>query len=265
MFDRYSRRIHYLRISVTDLCNLRCSYCMPEEGVKLLRHEDILSFEEIAEIVKTAVELGFDKIRLTGGEPLVRRGIIDLVRMVAAVDGIKDLAMTTNGTLLAKFAVELRKAGLHRLNVSLDAIDPEKYGKITRGGSVGEVFSGIDAALAAGFRKVKLNCVIEESPKEPDALMVAAYAAEKGLELRYIRRMETDKGRFWRVYGGDSGLCSTCNRVRVTSSGMVLPCLFNDLSFSVRELGIREAILAAINAKPEAGLRSGNKFYAIGG
>jgi len=127
MLDRYNRRIHYLRISVTDLCNMRCVYCMPPEGVKLLSHEDILSFEEIEKVVRIAVSLGIDKVRLTGGEPLVRRDILKLVQMLAAIDGISDFAMTTNGTLLAAVAADLRKAGIMRLNISLDTLDPDRY------------------------------------------------------------------------------------------------------------------------------------------
>src|SRR6056297_2108349 len=132
MYDRFNRHINYLRISVTDKCNLRCTYCMPEEGIKLLRHEDILSFEEIAEVVRFAVSKGIDKSRLTGGEPLVRRDITDLISMIARIEGVNDFAMTTNGTFLKKYAVDIAKAGLHRVNVSLDTLDPEKYRDITR-------------------------------------------------------------------------------------------------------------------------------------
>jgi len=135
MIDRFGRAITYLRVSVTDRCNLRCTYCMPPEGVRLLPHDRILSFEEITDVVATAAEMGVSKVRLTGGEPLVRRGIVDLVRMVARIDGISDLAMTTNGLLLGPMAADLRAAGLMRVNVSLDAIDPVRYAAITRGGA----------------------------------------------------------------------------------------------------------------------------------
>ena len=134
MYDSYNREITYLRISVTDKCNLRCRYCMPEEGVPVRRHEEFLSFEEITAVVRAAVKLGVTKVRLTGGEPLVKRGIVDLVRMVRSVEGLRHLAMTTNGTLLARFAGELKAAGLDSVNVSLDTLDPERYRHLTRGG-----------------------------------------------------------------------------------------------------------------------------------
>src|SRR5512140_3784894 len=127
MYDRFNRQIDYLRISVTDRCNLRCRYCMPEEGIHLLKHEDILTFDEITEFTRIAVENGIRKVRITGGEPLVRKGIVDLVRMIAEVKGINDLSMTTNGTLLEQFAKDLADAGLQRINISLDTVDPKKF------------------------------------------------------------------------------------------------------------------------------------------
>ena len=127
MLDKFNRTINYLRISVTDRCNLRCRYCMPEEGIELLRHEDILSFDEIAAFTEVAVKHGVNKVRITGGEPLVRKGIATLVRMIAGIDGIADFSMTTNGVLLKDFAEDLKTAGLHRVNISLDTIDPEKF------------------------------------------------------------------------------------------------------------------------------------------
>ena len=134
MFDRFKRRINYLRISVTDRCNLRCTYCMPAEGVPLLDHDQVLSLEEIRDFTATAVAMGVDKVRLTGGEPLVRRGIADLVAMIAAIPGIKDFGMTTNGALLPRHAKDLRAAGLHRLNISLDSLDAQRFKAITRNG-----------------------------------------------------------------------------------------------------------------------------------
>jgi cyclic pyranopterin phosphate synthase len=265
MFDRFNRRIHYLRISVTDRCNLRCVYCMPAAGVPSVPHAQVLSFEEIAEVTRVAVELGVDKVRLTGGEPLVRSGIVELVRMLAAIDGIKDLAMTSNGLLMPRYAPALRAAGLHRVNISLDSVIPEHYREITRGGCVAEALAGIEAVCAAGFRKVKLNCVVRESPDEDDARSVAAYAAEKGVELRYIRRMDTGKGEFWRVLGGDGGHCAACSRLRLTSTGRIYPCLFSDVCYDVRALGARAALLAAVEAKPEAGRMSANRFHHMGG
>src|SRR5664279_1180378 len=149
MFDRFNRKLDYLRISVTDRCNLRCTYCMPEEGIKLFHHNEILSFNEIVGFTKAAVMNGVSKVRVTGGEPLVRKGITALVRMLSDIEEIKDLSMTTNGTLLKQFAKELKSSGLQRVNISLDTVDPEKFTKITRTGNIADVFEGIDAARKA--------------------------------------------------------------------------------------------------------------------
>ena len=265
MCDAYNRRINYLRLSITDRCNLRCTYCMPPEGIALLSHTDILSFEEIVELVGIAVELGITKVRLTGGEPLVRRGVVDLVRQVRAISSSIELCLTTNATMLAPLAVPLREAGLDRINISLDSGDTERYAIITRGGKLADVLAGIDAAIAAGFPGIKVNCVIEDSPQEPDAISVAAIARAKGLIIRYIRRMETAAGKFSQVIGGDGGNCASCNRLRVTSHGMVYPCLFSDQSFSIRAQGPRQALVNAVTVKPSCGQRSHNKFSQLGG
>ena len=151
MFDRFNRKINYLRVSVTDRCNLRCVYCMPAEGIKLISHDQILSFEEIADVVRVAVTMGITKVRITGGEPLVRKGIIQLVGMIGRIKEISDLSMTTNGTLLKNFADDLAGAGLHRINISLDSVDPVKFREITRGGNVNDVFEGIRAAKKPDF------------------------------------------------------------------------------------------------------------------
>lgn len=266
MTDKYGRRINYLRISVTDRCNLRCHYCMPPGGVPLLRHSDLLSYEEITEVTREAVALGFDKIRLTGGEPLVRRGVVELVAMLAALPGVEDRAMTTNGVLLDEYAEPLARAGLDRVNISLDTLNPHRYAEVTGGGDLTRVMAGIEAAEAAGLRPIKLNCVVEESVGEPDAQSVRRFALHHGLEVRFIRRMELTSGRFWVVEGGSGGDCRACNRLRLSSEGLVRPCLFSDLGFSVRELGARGALRRAIEAKPESGeacLQS--TFSRIGG
>jgi len=265
VLDAFNRNINYLRISVTDKCNLRCVYCMPKEGVPLLRHEDMLSFEEIADFTRTAVRMGITKVRITGGEPLVRRGIITLVEMLSAIEGVQDFAMTTNGILLAEYAPKLAKAGLHRVNVSLDALDPDRYAEITRGGDVNKVLAGIDSARTAGLIPIKINCVIQESPDEPDAQAVQDFCQLAGLEVRFIKRMDLAGGHFSVVIGGTGGDCTHCNRLRLTSSGLVRPCLFNDLGFSVRELDAEAAIRQAVAAKPECGSTSGSMFHTIGG
>ena len=266
MFDCFNRRINYLRISVTDLCNLRCTYCMPEEGIKRISHKDVLSFEEIEEVTRAAVLLGVNKVRLTGGEPLVRRHIITLVEMLAGIEGIDDLAMTTNGILLQEYAEPLRSAGLHRLNVSLDTMDPERFRTTTRRGDLNDVLRGLEAARDAGFEPIKINCVINESAEEPDALAVKAYGEEQGFEVRFIRCMDIQTGAFWTVEGGDGGNCSSCNRLRLTSNGNIYPCLFNDLHYNIRDVGIESALLASVENKPVSGHRSeNNEFYTMGG
>ncbi|NLC71770.1 MAG: radical SAM protein [Desulfuromonadaceae bacterium] len=265
MLDTYERSINYLRISVTDKCNLRCRYCTPDGEIKLLPRSEILSYEEIIRVVRVAVDMGINKIRLTGGEPLIKRNIIHLVAAIAQIQGIVDFGLSTNGILLRHFARPLTEAGLHRVNVSLDSLSPERYAYITRGGDVSQVLAGIDAALEAGLTPVKINCVIKESPEEKDAREVARYAAEKGLQVRYIREMITGKGQFWPVIGGHGGKCVSCNRLRLSSNGMIRPCLFSDLAFSVRELGARRAIELAVCAKPASGAVSQNKFYEVGG
>ena len=265
MLDTFDRKIDYLRISVTDRCNLRCRYCMPDGKIQLLPRSEILSYEEIVDVVRVAVTMGIRKVRLTGGEPLIKRDILHLVSALAKIGGIADFGMSTNGILLRQFARPLAEAGLHRVNVSLDALDPERYAYITRGGDVALVLDGIDAALEAGLAPVKINCVIKQSPEEKDAREVARYALGKGVEVRYIREMITTEGQFWPVIGGHGGHCETCNRLRLSSNGMIRPCLFSDVAFSVRELGARRAIELALRAKPLSGAVSHNQFYEIGG
>ncbi len=265
LYDRFNRRIHYLRISVTDLCNLRCTYCMPADGVDLMRHDEILSFEEITEFTRIAVAMGVDKVRLTGGEPLVRRGIVDLVTMIGRIPGIRDYTMTTNGVLLPTYARDLKDAGIDRINISLDTLDPDRYRSITRVGSLDEVLAGIRAARALGFKQIKINCVIDTSPEEADAQGVAAYGQEQGLEVRFIRKMDTASGKFWRVMGGDGGHCQSCNRLRLSANGNLYPCLFSDQVFNIRTLGTTQAIERAAHAKAESGHKSNHQFYQIGG
>ena len=266
MLDRYNRKINYLRVSVTDRCNLRCTYCMPESCIELLSHKDILSFDEILETVKCAVELGIDKVRITGGEPLVRKGITELVGMIAGIKGIKDLGMTTNGIMLPKFAHELKAAGLHRVNISLDSMNPEKYKAVTRIGSLDDALKGIDAAMKAGLTPVKINCVVEKDAMEPDAQKVKAFADLKGLQIRFIPQMDLHEGTFGEVIGGSGGHCASCNRLRLTSNGKIKPCLFSDIEYDVRQLGAKEALLMAIENKPSCGSSSQNgSFYTVGG
>ena len=246
MLDSYNRRINYLRISVTDRCNLRCRYCMPAEGISLVEHADILSFDEVVEVTGVAVKMGVTKVRITGGEPLVRRGIEELVRMISSIDGINDLSMTSNGTLLSGFAEVLAEAGLMRVNISLDTMDPFKYKEITRGGNLQHVLEGIKAARKAGLEPIKINCVVNRSKEEPDAMSVAAYCRENNLEVRYIPQMNLKEGRFSIVEGGDGGNCAIFNRLRLTATGKIKSCLFNDLEFDVRNWLIEIPVLLSL-------------------
>ncbi|MGF7137904.1 GTP 3',8-cyclase MoaA [Roseimarinus sediminis] len=266
MYDRYNRSINYLRISVTDRCNLRCTYCMPADGIDLMKHDDLLSFEEIVEIVETAVKQGITKVRLTGGEPLVRKGITKLVGMIAGIKGIEDLAMTTNGSLLEEMAEELKMAGLKRLNISLDTVDAKRYAEITRGGDLNKVFRGITKAKTLGFDPIKINCVVMDSSDEPDAQAVKQFAKEQGLSVRFIHQMDLETGHFSKVEGGEGGDCKSCNRIRLTANGGFKPCLFNDSCFNVKAHGIEGALEKAIACKPRSGTKNqSGKFYNIGG
>ena len=266
MYDRFNRTIDYLRVSVTDRCNLRCRYCMPEEGIRLMDHRDILSYEEITEVVKEAVKFGIRKVRITGGEPLVRKGIARLVQLISGIDGITDFGLTTNGILLEEFAESLARAGLHRINISLDTVDPDRYCAITRGGNVEKVFRGIEAAKKAGLQPIKINCVVKDSSLEPDAAGVKEFCLAQGLEVRFIHEMDLGTGCFTVVEGGKGGDCGSCNRLRLTANGWIKPCLFNELHFSIRELGIAEALKRAIEQKPEKGTSNRfDFFHNIGG
>ncbi|HOO78284.1 MAG TPA: GTP 3',8-cyclase MoaA [bacterium] len=181
--------VDYLRISVTDRCQLRCLYCMPPEGVPRLEHREILRFEEIARVVWVAAARGFRRFRLTGGEPLLRRDVSALVRLLAAVPGVEDLSLTTNGCLLAREAAPLKEAGLRRLNVSLDALDPGLYRRLTRGGDVGLVLAGLEAARRLGFAPIKLNAVIVAGVNESEILPLADFARRRGFIVRFIELM----------------------------------------------------------------------------
>jgi cyclic pyranopterin phosphate synthase len=239
---------------------------MPEKGIKLLRHEDILSFEEITSFTEIAVENGIDKVRITGGEPLTRKNIVYLIQLLAGIKGIKDLSLTTNGIFLSEFAMPLKNAGLNRVNVSLDTVDADRYKEITRGGDFLRVMRGIAAAEMAGLLPIKINCVVNGSSDEPDALGVKAFCDRRKFNVRFIHQMNLETGEYAPVEGGTGGDCKLCDKLRLSSDGNLRPCLFNDLSFNVRELGSEKAIRMAVESKPECGTKSvENKFNVIGG
>jgi GTP 3',8-cyclase len=265
MFDRFNRQINYLRISVTDRCNLRCSYCMPEEGIRLLDHSDILSFEEITDFTRMAVGNGITKVRLTGGEPLVRKNIVELVSMLSAIDGLDDLSMTTNGILLSEYAFDLKEAGLNRINISLDTVNPEQYCQITRNGELTKVLEGIDAAMTADLEPIKINCVLLGQPDD-ETQKLKQYCESRHLDLRFIHQMNLKTGEFSTVEGGEGGNCRKCNRVRLLANGDIKPCLFSDLAYNIRELGHQEALDVALGNKPKSGTyNKSGEFYNIGG
>lgn len=196
LIDSFGRVHDNLRLSVTDRCNIRCFYCMPEEGIQFQPRQEILSFEEITRFARIAAGLGITKLRITGGEPLVRRDLPDLIAMLAAIPGIRDIALTTNAVLLADLAAPLRDAGLSRLNIHLDTLDRDRFLQITRRDDLARVLAGIDAAQRVGF-PVKLNAVAVKGLIEDDILPLARFGRERGIEVRYIEFMPLDAQGIW--------------------------------------------------------------------
>ena len=266
--DSFNRRINYLRISVTDRCNLRCVYCMPPEGVPSIPHSELLSYEEISTVAQVAAGLGINKIRLTGGEPLVRAELPKLIGMLSQVKGIDEVSLTTNGTLLKKHALELRQVGLGRINISLDTLKVDKFRQITRFGELKDVLDGIKAAKDAGFEPVKINTVVMRGINDDEVLDFASMTHKQGWHVRFIELMpftdmigimpcsevrqrimslgplepgqSTGNGpaRYYRLSGAKGTIgficpisepfCSRCNRLRLTSDGQLCPCLLSD-------------------------------------
>jgi cyclic pyranopterin phosphate synthase len=198
--DSHGRTINYLRLSVTDRCNMRCFYCMPKEGIVNKGHHAILSYEELQLIAETAVGLGIEKIRITGGEPLVRAGIIGFLGKLSAIPGLRHLALTTNGLLLEKLSADLYGAGVQRLNVSLDSLIPQTFSEITRGGDLKTVLAGLDAAERAGFPPPKINCVIMRGVNDSEILDFVAMTRSRGNSIRFIEYMPAVKEEGWQRY-----------------------------------------------------------------
>ena len=266
LFDSFGRHIYYLRISVTDRCNLRCIYCMPPEGISWIPHSEILSYEEISTIVQMTAELGFNKIRLTGGEPLVRKGLPGLIGMLSQIKGIDEISLTTNGTLLKNHAFELKEAGLERVNISLDTLNAERYRHITRLGNLNDVLDGIEAARNAGLSP-KINAVVMRGINDDEVLDFARLTYQ-GWNVRFIELMPfTRTAEFvpakelrqhiellgslepystigngpaecYHLRGAQGVIgfitpvskpvCSYCNRMRLTSDGQFRSCLLSD-------------------------------------
>jgi cyclic pyranopterin phosphate synthase len=197
LVDTHGRLHDNLRISVTDRCNIRCFYCMPEHDVQFVKRSEILDFEEIERFVRIAVALGIVKVRVTGGEPLVRRDLPHLIRRLTAIPGIRDLALTTNGVLLPGLAEPLYEAGLRRINVHLDTLDRERFIQITRRDELGKILAGLDLCKRLGYTRIKLNAVAVKNLVEPDIVPLARYARENGFEVRYIEFMPLDAQNLW--------------------------------------------------------------------
>jgi cyclic pyranopterin phosphate synthase len=300
--DTHGRRINYLRLSVTDRCNLRCQYCMPAEGIRKLQHSDILSFEELHRIARLAISLGIEKIRITGGEPLVRKGLVGFLQNLSAIDGLKELVLTTNGLLLREYAVDLRRAGVHRLNVSLDSMKQDTFSYLTRGGNLAKAQDGIAAAEEAGFPPVKINTVVIRGVNDSEVLDFAALTLRTPLQVRFIEYMPTNTAPGWSsafVSGGEilqkisreyrleplpnaraagpaklyripgalgtigiitpisDHFCASCNRIRVTATGTVKGCLFDNGGTSLKpyleggDNELRAELMRVLRNKPD--------------
>jgi cyclic pyranopterin phosphate synthase len=189
MFDKFDREINYLRVSITDRCNLHCNYCRPKEGISLKGHADILRYEEIIRIVSIAVKLGLIKVRITGGEPLVRRGFIEFIAALKKINGLQDISLTTNGILLEQYAQDIFDAGIHRINISLDSLNKEKYFQITNGGSLDAVLRGIAKAEQIGFSPIKINAVAIKGFNDDEVLEFAKLSVDKPFQVRFIELM----------------------------------------------------------------------------
>lgn len=284
MKDRYKREISYMRISLTDRCNFRCLYCMPADGIEKCSHDDIISLEEVEKIVRAAATLGIKKIRLTGGEPLVRKGIVSLCEKISKIPGIEEICLTTNGALFKDYAKALKEAGVGRVNFSLDTLDPEKFKKISRGGDLKQTLAAIDEAISLGF-KVKINAVLIGGFNIDDIEKLVDYTKDHDIQVRFIELMKMGQTINWdqknfvsnnivleklpdleevktdgvaKVYKipghkGTVGLispisscfCQDCNRIRLTADGKLKPCLHSNREISLKGLD-GDDLLAAL-------------------
>lgn len=319
MIDKYGRNITYLRISVTDRCNLRCSYCMPEVGIKIENHEDILTYEEILKVVNASSKLGVNKIRYTGGEPLIRKNIDKLIYETSKIEGIDDISITTNGILLGDMAQNLKKVGLNRVNISLDTLDKEKFKHITRGGNIDRVFDSIYKCLSLGLKPVKINTVLMKGINDIEFKSFLDLVKELPIEVRFIElmpigeglkfynerklsfsellkdntelieiesqrnstskmyRIPQAKGKIGFISPVSCKFCESCNRIRLTSKGIIKPCLHSTEEINIRtyisdEKTLINELKSIIINKPlehhlsEDGKSESNKMmYQIGG
>jgi cyclic pyranopterin phosphate synthase len=325
LIDRFNRRINYLRVSLTDRCNLRCVYCMPPEGDRKLRHRDILRYEEILRIARIGIKLGITKIRLTGGEPLVRKGVQEFIPMLTSLDGLEDVSLTTNGVLLGENLEMLKSAGITRINVSLDSLKRLNFKYITRFDYFNKVWEGIEKARDMGFYPIKLNMVVMKGMNDGEIIDFGRLAIEQPYHIRFIEYMpigldlestnfisnaeikntlvdnlgplvpvvqgkydgpakrfqfQGGKGEVGFISAVSSSFCSTCNRLRLTADGKILPCLLSNIEIDSKEPlrrgcldeALIEAFQGAVRLKPKSHLLNleGNqrvyrKMCSIGG
>ncbi|MBX4267678.1 GTP 3',8-cyclase MoaA [Clostridium estertheticum] len=319
MRDSHGRNINYLRISVTDRCNLRCIYCMPEQGIKKLEHVDVLRFEEIFKIVKVSEKLGINKVRYTGGEPLVMKDIDKLIYETSKLQGIEDISITTNGILLADMASDLKKAGLKRVNISLDTLDDVKFKSITRIGNLEKVMKSIERCLTLGLKPVKINTVLMRGFNDTEFEDFLNLTREMPIEIRFIELMPIGEGikiydkskisfmeilknhpeltqieneksstaQMYKIKGAKGKIgfispvsckfCADCNKIRLTSTGTIKPCLHSKEEINLKQYLNNEEMLTnalkqAIFDKPlehhleeEKISRSEKMMYQIGG
>ena len=319
MEDKQGRDINYLRVSVTDRCNLRCIYCMPEQGVDKKRHEEILRYEEILKIVRAAASLGIKKVRYTGGEPLILKGIDSLIYETSRIKGIEDISITTNGILLYDLAEDLKKAGLSRVNISLDTLDKKKFKDITRIGDIDKIFLAIDKCISLGLSPVKINVVLIRGINDDEVNDFIRLTQDMPIEVRFIELMpigegiklyQTGKMGFEEILKSHSELiplkseksstaqlyklkdgrgkvgfispvsckfCADCNKIRLTATGTVKPCLHSEEEIDIRKYIDNDVMLksilrcAIINKPLEHLLEDGNTsksmkmMYQIGG
>lgn len=275
MQDKFGRTITYLRLSVTDLCNLRCKYCMPAEGICKKAHEDILSEDEMVMAVEAAATLGIKKIRITGGEPLVKKNILSICERVGKISGVDEVCVTTNGVLLKEYAQGLFDAGVSHLNISLDTLDAKKFKEITRVGDLEKVLAGIDEAIKVGFRKIKLNAVLMRGFNDDEIRALAELTVDRPIDMRFIElmpmvdtqidksaympvrevlealpeleKLDVDgvaklyklpgaKGKIGLISPVSDNFCAGCNRIRLTADGKFKPCLHAPEEFSIKGL-----------------------------
>lgn len=267
LIDNFGRVIDYLRISVTDKCNFRCEYCMPPEGIPLQSHNDMLSYESIALITSHAAKLNIKKIRITGGEPLVKRNIVNLVKMIKDSGDFEEINMTTNGALLdINTAKALKKNGLTRINISLDTINKNHFKKITRTGNLENVLHGIDNAIEADLAPIKINMVVFNNTTKNEITEMENFCKIKGITLQTIKHFSLGMRHDNKTIFDRPKPCTSCNRLRLTADGYLKSCLFSNNENKIDLKNIEQSFLRAVEMKPKSGSHCHNRSMSqIGG